>query len=385
MERMAEQPSDVVVVGGGVIGLSVAYYCARDGLSVTVLERGELGQESSWAGAGIIPAGRGESARSAYAKLLGVSGEIYPKISEELRQETGIDNGYRRCGGLEIGCDEADAHALRSAAGHYRSEGVDWIELSPSAARKLEPALQGPFRVAYHIPGMAQVRNPRHIKALAAACARRRVRLVTGAEVSGFQIEQDRVLGVRTLDATFSGATTVVTAGAWSRGLLQSAGVSLPVRPVRGQIVLLQCGTPLLSRVIMMGKRYLVPRSDGRVLIGSTEEEVGFDKRTTANAARELLEVALAIAPPLGQAQVERAWAGLRPGNPDGKPFIGPVPGLDGLLVAAGHFRSGLQLAPVTGLMIKQLILGEPTSVPLEAFRLDHLSDTSRRTPTAAR
>lgn len=368
---MSEKPSDVIVVGGGVIGLSVAYYCARAGLSVTVLERGALGQESSWAGAGIISAGRGATARSAYGKLLGTASELYPKLSEELREETGIDNGYRRCGGLEIGFDPTDAHALRSAAGHYAKEGVAWYELTPDAARGLEPELTGSFCVAYHIPNMAQVRNPRHLKALAAACAKHGVRLVTGAQVCGFETANDRVLGVRTLDACFAAATTVITAGAWSGGVLQSLGVSLPVKPIRGQIALLASDTPLLHRVTMMGKDYLVPRPDGRVLVGSTEEDVGFDKRTTSDGIRGLLDAALAIAPALGRAHVERTWAGLRPGSPDSKPFIGPVPGHDGILVAAGHFRSGLHLSPVTGLVVKQLIVGEPPCVALDAFRLN--------------
>src|SRR5262245_54832225 len=135
---MSERASDVLIIGGGAIGLSVAYYCAREGMSVTVLERGALGRESSWAGAGIIPAGRVGAAQSPYAKLLGMSSEMYPHLSAELREETGIDNGYVKCGGLEIGFDQRDAHALRSAAGHYAKEGIAWAPLTPAQTRKLE-------------------------------------------------------------------------------------------------------------------------------------------------------------------------------------------------------------------------------------------------------
>ena len=370
---MSEKPSDVVVVGGGVIGLSVAYFCARDGLTVTVLERGALGQESSWAGAGIIPAGRGATARSAYAKLLGTSSEMFPQLSAELREETGIDNGYVRCGGLEIGFDQADAHALRSAAGHYVKEGVTWQELTAQQTRELEPGLTGAFSVAYHVPDMAQVRNPRHLKALAAACARRQVRLITSSPASGFNVAGETVLGVRTLDRFFPAGTTVVTAGAWSGGVLQSLGVSLRVKPIRGQIALLATDPPLLRRVIMMGKEYLVPRTDGRVLVGSTEEDVGFDCRPTPSGIRGLLDIAISIAPALGSAHLERTWAGLRPGSPDSKPFFGPVPGYRGIFVAAGHYRAGLQLSPVTGLVVQQLITNQAPSVPLFAFRFDRL------------
>ena len=379
---MSAETSDVIVVGGGVIGLSVAYYCARGGLSVTLLERGEVGREASWAGAGIIPPGRRESARSAYAKLLGTSSEMWPQLSAELREETGIDNGYLCCGGFEIGFDQADAHALRSAAGHYAKEGITWRELTPAAARELEPALAGSFAVAYHIPEMAQVRNPRHLKALAVACTRRGVRLVTGAHVVGFDRDDDRVLGVRTRDAAFAAGTTVITAGAWSGGVLESLGFALPVKPIRGQIALLATDTPLLHRIVMMGREYLVPRSDGRVLVGSTEEDVGFDCRPTPAGIRGLLDIALAIAPGLGSATLERTWAGLRPGSPDSKPFIGPVPGFRGILVAAGHYRAGLQLSPVTGLVVQQLILAKPPSVPLEAFRVNRRAPSNHDEPS---
>jgi glycine oxidase len=368
---MAETSSDVLVVGGGVIGLSVAYYCAREGLRVALLERSGLGQEASWAGAGIVPAGHGHTARSAYAKLLGVSSEMFPQLSMELREETGIDNGYLRCGGIEIGFDAQDAHALRSAAGHFAREQVRWEELAPEQARELEPALAGPFTVAYHIPEMAQVRNPRHLKALAAACARRQVQLVAGTQVSGFILAGDRIGGAITLDRRFLAETTVVTAGAWTGVLLAPLRLSLPVKPIRGQIALLATDSPLIRRVIMMGKEYLVPRPDGRVLVGSTEEDVGFDKRATPLGIRRLLDRAITIAPPLGNAHLERTWAGLRPGSPDSKPFIGSVPGYRGILVAAGHFRAGLQLSPVTGRVVKELLLKQDPCVPLEAFRLD--------------
>ncbi len=368
---MPEKASDVLVVGGGVIGLSVAYYCAHAGLSVTVLERGEIGQESSWAGAGIIPAGRGDTARSAYAKLLGTSSQMFPQLSAELLDETGIDNGYLRCGGLELGFDQADAHALRSAAGHYIKEGIAWEPMTLQQARELEPALSGPFQLAYHIPGMAQVRNPWQLKALTAACAKRNVRMVTGAQVREFTQDGDRITGVRSADQSFAAGVIVLTAGAWSGEILQSLGVLLPVKPIRGQIALLNCDPPLLHRVIMMGKEYFVPRADGRVLIGSTEEDVGFDKRTTLAGIRGLLDMAISTAPALATAQLERTWAGLRPGSPDSKPFIGPVPGYRGILVAAGHYRAGLQLSPVTGLIVTQVITDRPLCVPIEAFRVD--------------
>ena len=374
--------SDVVVIGGGVIGLSVAYFCARNGMSVTVLERGQLGRESSWAGAGILSPGRSQQARSAYARLLAKGSEMYPELSEQLRCETGIDNGYRQCGGIELGFDQDDAHALQSAAGHYRAEGIAWEELTVEQTRQLEPALQGNFEVAYHVPEMAQVRNPRHVKALCAACVQLGVRLAPGEPVLGFELRGSRVVGVRTLGGQRSAAATVVTAGAWSGGVLSSLGSTLPVSPVRGQIALLHTDCPQLRRVIMMGKKYLVPRPDGRLLVGSTEERVGFDNRPTAAGIHELLQSAISIAPPLAKAQLERSWAGLRPASVDGKPLIGRLPGYEAILVATGHFRAGLQLSPVTGLVISELVQGQSPSVGLDAFRLDRPSVTEKSSKT---
>jgi glycine oxidase len=299
---------------------------------------------------------------------------MFPHISTELREETGIDNGYIRCGGLEIGFDERDAHALRSAAGHYSKEGIAWEPLNAAQTRKIEPALTGSFQIAYHVPEMAQVRNPRHIKALIAACARRGVRFRTGAFATGFVRTGQRITGVDTYDGTIQAGTTVVTAGAWSGSLMQSLGILLPVKPIRGQIALLCADAPLLRRVVMLGKEYLVPRLDGRVLVGSTEEDVGFDCRPTPHGVARLLATAISICPALGDTHLERTWAGLRPGSPDSKPFIGPAPGYTGLLVAAGHYRAGLQLSPVTGLVVKQLIVGQEPSVALNTFRLDRLS-----------
>jgi glycine oxidase len=152
---------------------------------------------------------------------------------------------------------------------------------------------------------------------------------------------------------------------------LDALGWRLGIRPVRGQIALLNTGTALFQRILLKGKRYLVPRPDGRVLVGSTEEDAGFDKRTTAGAIHGLLDFAIQMVPSLVDIPLERCWAGLRPGSPDGLPYIGSVPGIDNLFVAAGHFRAGIQLSPATGLVLKELFLGQRLTVGLEPFRLD--------------
>jgi glycine oxidase len=196
------------------------------------------------------------------------------------------------------------------------------------------------------------------------------VRLKPGCPVHGFERREDRILAARTLIGSLSADRYLVAAGAWSDALLEPFGFRPGIHPVRGQIALLNTGTARLRRVLCLGKRYLVPRPDGRVLIGSTEEAVGFDKRTTGGAIAELLHFAFTLVPSLADAPLERCWAGLRPATPDELPYLGPVPGVANLFVAAGHFRSGIQLSPATALLMKELLLGQPLTMPLEAFRL---------------
>jgi glycine oxidase len=178
-------------------------------------------------------------------------------------------------------------------------------------------------------------------------------------------------VAVRTATGRMVADQFLVAAGAWTDTLLDQVGWCPGVHPVRGQIALLNTSRPLFRRILLDGARYLVPRPDGRVLVGSTEEDAGFDKRTTAGAIADLLALAGSLVPALAEAHVERCWAGLRPGSPDGLPFLGPVPGIDNLLVAAGHFRAGIQLSPGTGLVMKDLLLGRKPGVSLEPFRLD--------------
>jgi glycine oxidase len=364
---------DVLIIGGGVIGLTAAYFLARDGASVQVVDQGDFGRESSWAGAGILPPGSstapGDSRpplANSYDHLRAVSAGLFPRLAVELRERTGLDNGYRRCGGLEFNGDDPSA-----AANEWRGTGISFETLDGKALHQLEPALAPALTQAYHLPDMAQVRNPRHVKALLAGCEALGVALRAGCPVQGFEREGQRVSAVRTARGAVAAGKVLLAAGAWSDGLLGQVGWRPGIRPIRGQIALLNTGAPVFRRVLCRGKCYLVPRPDGRILVGSTEEDAGFDKRTTAQAIAALLELAVALVPALAAAHLERTWAGLRPGSPDGMPFLGAVPGIDNLFVAAGHFRAGIQLSPGTGLVLKELILGQKLTVPLEAFALD--------------
>jgi glycine oxidase len=364
---MAAYP-DVLILGGGVIGLTTAYFLAREGVSVVVVDRSDFGQEASWAGAGILPPGNPARARRPIDQLRAHSVRLHPILSAELRERTGIDNGYRRCGGLEFLAAGGEAEA-----DEWRSEGVTIEILNDADLHRLEPALAPGLGAAYFLPDMAQVRNPRHIKALLAACHSTGVQLRAGCPGGSLERQDGRITGVLTGKDTLRAGRYVLAAGAWTESLLQPLGCRAGIHPVRGQIALLNTGTPVFQRVLLRGSRYLVPRPDGRVLIGSTEENAGFEKHTTAGAIGALLELACEMVPSLAQAPLERCWAGLRPGSPDGMPFLGRVPGYENLLIAAGHFRAGIQLSPATALVMKELLLGQPLTVPLESFGLDRL------------
>ena len=298
------------------------------------------------------------------------SARLFADWSAALRTETGIDNGYRRCGGVDVAWDEAEAQALRTAAGRWRAEGVAFERLAVADIRRVEPALSPSIEVAYFLPDRAQIRNPRHVRALAAAVAARGGTLMPHQAVTGFRTERARIAAVVTERETLSCHRVVVAAGAWSAGLLAALGLNAPTPPVRGQIVLLRTDPPLLKRVVEHGSRYLVPRDDGRVLVGATEEEVGFDTSVTAQGVAALLAEALRLCPSLASAAMERAWAGLRPGSVDTRPYIGPAPGYDNLIVAAGHKRAGLQLSTGTAEVVADIILGRPPRLDLSAFEI---------------
>ncbi len=376
---MSKQP-DVLIIGGGVIGLTTAYFLAREGVSVAVMDKGDFGQEASWAGAGILPPGNPQQARTPFQQLRSHSAALFPTLSAELRDRTGVDNGYLRCGGLEFTDTESDA-----TAEEWRSEGIAFEPVDGQRLRHLEPALGPELGAAFHLPDMAQVRNPRHIRALLAGCQSLGARLQPGCPVSGFEIQGKRVTAVRTDSGLAKAGQFLLAAGAWSETLLQQIGWRPGIHPVRGQIALINTGAPLFHRILLWGARYLVPRPDGRVLIGSTEEDAGFDKRTTTRAIGDLLTLAYRLVPRLAEAHLERCWAGLRPGSPDGLPFLGAVPGFENLFVAAGHFRAGIQLSPATALVMKELLLGQPLTVSLESFRLDRAPPLTLPSPPPRR
>lgn len=359
--------TDVIILGGGVIGLTTAYLLAQEGASVLVCDQASVGMESSWAGAGILPPSDIDHAQLPLDRLRALSSRYFPDLSRELKDRTGIDNDFVRCGGLEF-----VSHCERRESDEWYGLGVPTNVLSEKEVAGLEPAVAPDLGKALEIPALAQLRNPRHLQALRAACLdTKKVALLEETPVLGFVVEGNHVKGVRTAHEVLTGDRFLLAAGAWTDHLLEPLGCRLKIEPVRGQIVLLNPSKVLFRRILIWGSRYLVPRLDGRVLIGSTEEHAGFEKSTTAEAVHALLTLGIRLVPRLAAATVEKTWAGLRPSSPDGLPFLGPVPGLENLFVAAGHFRAGIQLSLGTGILLTQMILGQPLAMPMDAFRLD--------------
>ncbi len=366
---------DCLVIGGGVIGLTTAWRLAQRGFSVRVCDQSAPGREASWAGAGILPPGypsavsgsalaAGSSPTDTFSpamadpltRLTAITCSLWPEMSAELLATTGIDNEFHRCGGLELSVGTRDE--LIAARSHWDAidARTEWLE--PSEVRELEPTFSG-REAAFLLPDLCQVRNPRHLAALLRACELAGVEVTPDCPVTGWTAHHGRLTAAVTPLGEIAAGQFCVTAGAWSSQLLASTGVTLEVIPVRGQIVLLEPSSVRLTRVIERDKRYLVPRLDGRILIGSTEELTGFAKGNTDHGVSGLMEFAADICPALKEARIEQCWSGLRPCATRGRPFIGLVPGWENLLVATGHFRSGLHLSPATAEILVSLIQGQ--------------------------
>jgi len=364
--------NDFLIIGGGAIGLSTAYYLAGRGVSVTLVDRHQVGREASWAGAGMLPPGNSANAQSPEARLRSYSHAIWDQLATDLRERTGIDTGYRRCGSIEV-CEVAERESFQNQVSEWKSEGVRVESLDRNALERDVPGLHEKFEHGVYLPDFGQVRNPRYLKALLAACQDLGVEVIENAEQLRLSASKSAHITASTQSRTFQVDRICVAAGAWTAGILDSIDVRMPVKPVRGQMVQLKASKLPFTRVIEQGRRYLVPRADGLILVGSTEEHVGFEKCNTSEGVSGLLKFAESIVPELSRAEMMRGWAGLRPGSPDELPFLGRVPGFDNLFVAAGHFRSGLQMSPGTGTVMADLLLDREPDIKLSGLTFDRI------------
>ena len=351
----------VVIVGGGVIGLLTAFNLASADVNVVLLDRSGVGLESSWAGGGIVSPLYPWRYSPAVTALAHWSQDFYPHLGKRLFAQTGLDPEVHTTGLYRLDLED-EQQALEWAVREIRP--LSRVDIS--AVHDAVRALGHGYSRAIYMADVANVRNPRLVKSLKAALlAMPNVEIREQCEVNGFMRRDGRVEGVKTASGDLPADRVVLAAGAWSGELLKTLDLDLPVEPVKGQMILYKCAADFLPSMVLAKGRYAIPRRDGHILIGSTLEHEGFDKTPTEAALASLKASAIELIPALADAEPVAQWAGLRPGSPQGIPFIGPVSGLEGLWLNCGHYRNGLVLAPASCQLLADLLLGhEPIIDP---------------------
>jgi len=360
---MHERGEPVVIVGAGLIGLGIAYELARRGASVRVIDAHEPGRAASWAGAGML-APYTEAHPSADFEAFCVSSlALYPEFVADLRARSGVDARLALDGILEAAYDSPAQDRLRAQVESRLARGIPARWLDRDELQRFEPALGRTARGAAFSPSEGHVDNRRLGRALRGACDALGVRIDENTGPVALEADARRVLGMRHPRGFVPAGAVVNAAGAWAgsiEGLPPHA--VLPVAPVKGQMLALAMSSNFIRRVLWLPGAYLVPRDDGRLLVGATVEDAGFDVRVTAAAMRTLLDAALAALPSLAELTIVEMWAGLRPATPDGLPYIGPT-SLGGYFVAAGHYRNGILLTPATARLIADILEGRSTGI----------------------
>ncbi len=364
---MNQNHADVIIIGGGIIGCAIAYNLAKRDVKPLVIDKAtRVGTEASWAGAGILTSHA--STNEPYPTLCRASLTRYPTLAEELRAETQIDIEFIRSGTLSVFFNQTEAAGLIGLADRRVKRGFSAEVLTAEEAWQLAPALAKSIAGAVLFPEDAHVRNPKMVKALAKGAAKLGARFRLGNPVTNFVKEDEHVIGVIVNGETLYADTFVIAAGCWAGTLIDQLGVPIQVEPVRGQIVLVETMPPPFQHIIDGLGIYIVPRADGRILLGATVEYVGYDKTATVDGAKQMIDAGVAIAPQLANAAFVQTWAGLRPYVKKG-PILGYLPGYDNVALATGHFKNGILLAPITGQLIAELLTtGEP-SLSLQPFQ----------------
>lgn len=355
----------VILVGGGVMGLLSAYELLQAGCSVSLFDKSQVGTEASWAGGGIVSPLYPWRYPAAITALSSWGQGYYPQLTRMLHQATGIDPEFNPCGLLMLDTEEK-ALAIKWAAQNDRM----LLDVSLDQVRELEPHLECAVQQALFMPQVGSLRNPRLLQALLQKLLTHAgFKLHINEQVLALEQKNARISAVVTNAGRYNADAVVLNAGAWSAALLEPLGFSLPVKPVRGQIVAIQAQLGWLQHIVLKNGTYIIPRKDGLVLAGSTLEFVGYDKRTTQAAHDFLVDRAYEMMPSLRDFPVVGHWAGLRPGSPDGVPFIGEMDTVKGLFLNVGHYRYGLVLAPASCRLLADMLLGRRPIVDPQPYQ----------------
>lgn len=350
---------DILIIGGGVIGLSLARELHRfGGGRIAVVERGRLGREASFAAAGMLAPNAENEVIDDFYRFCDASRTMFPDFAEQLEAETGVDIELDKSGTLYAAFTEDDSDHLNLRFQRQRIAGIPVEKLSAGETLKAEPSLAASVRESLYFPNDWQVENRRMLAALDKYAAVNGIDILEDAAVSSLTVDNGRISGALVGERQIFAGTTVLATGAWT-SLIKIGGMPVPfeVNPVRGQMISFHPGGRLFEKVIYSPRGYLVPRVDGRILIGATVEDAGFDSGTTDEGVEGLKEAAFEIAPLLSDLKIADNWAGLRPFAADGLPVIGLIPGYENLLVATAHYRNGILLAPATAKILAEKIV----------------------------
>lgn len=360
--------SDILIVGGGIIGMLTARELSLAGMNVTIVDQSATGQESSWAGGGIISPLYPWRYSEAVTRLAKWGQAFYPELIEELNTETAMDAQLIQSGLLLLD-DDVEPAKVWAKKWQINLQVIDNKEVN-----EVEPMLsQTRFdnSQAIWMPDIHQVRNPRLVKVLKNYLLKQGVNFVEQMKVTGLLQANNKISGVKTDSGEIFADKVLIASGAWSANLLKSLELKIDVQPVKGQMILFKSEPDKIKRIVLSKDRYVIPRRDGRVLVGSTLEHTEFDKSTTMDAKEELMQEAVRIMPCLAGASVEHHWAGLRPGSKQGIPYICGVPCIEGLYLNSGHYRNGVVLAPASARLASDLILQREPIIPPQAYAID--------------
>jgi glycine oxidase len=357
---------DVAIAGGGVIGGAIALELSRAGLRVAVFDRQQPGQEASWASAGILSPAPENPGMLAMVPLGKASMALYPEFVAQVEEISGMSTGFRPRGTLEALFSRDAKAELSTIIALHHGLGLKAEPLRPEDARELEPALSEEVETAVLRPEEASVDNRLLTAAILEAARRSGAEFFSGSGAKAIWREGNRCAGLILQNEKAEAEWTIIAAGCFS-ATIEGLAPYAPVRPVKGQMAALRADDVKIERVLWSENIYLVPRNDGRIVAGATVEHAGFDKRVTAGGIEKILSAAIELAPGLSNARIEETWAGLRPDSPDHLPILGPT-GIDGLLMATGHFRSGILLTPITARLIREWITEQRVNVDWDRF-----------------
>ncbi len=369
--------TEVIIIGAGIIGMLTARLLTKTGVSVTIIEQGYAGKESSWAGGGIISPLYPWRYSDPVTRLAQWGQKHYPAVLQDIHHNSGIDPEYIQSGLLYLDIEDE----LQQAIEWEQRFAYEFKNLTGDALKAVEPGLDNNYQQGWFTPSIGQVRNPRLVRALREDLIKQGVRIEQQTRAQSFISEGQRIKGVITNKGRFYAEKVVLAGGAWSAQLLEKWLKTPKIAPVKGQMIVFKTEPGVVRRIVLSKGRYVIPRKDGRVVLGSTLEFEDFDKTTTESVLKELAQEARRIIPALADYPIEKQWAGLRPGSIDGIPYIGEHPELENLYLNAGHFRNGVVIGLAScQLLVDQLLEQQPILDPAPyALTEERLVEDSRQ------